>query len=935
MPAHTLLRRTHRAAISTLLATLLLCACSSDTPASLLASGKSYLEKHDTRAAIIQFKNVLQKDNHHAEARFLLGKALLESGNPSGAEIELRKAHELHYAADQVAPELARVLLATGQAAKLIEDFDRTTLTAPEAQADLLTSLAMAHGLESDQAGMQSRLEAALAKQPDFAPAIIAQAQLKAMTGDLATATQLVDDAINKAPKNTEALKLKGDLLLAQKENDQALTAYRRALDVRPDLPAVHSAIITLLMRSRKADEAGKQLEAMKKALPNNPQTLFMDTVLTYEAKDFKGAREKLQPLLKHADNNPQTLELAGEIDFQLKSYGQAEASLSKALQLAPGMLRARRFLALTYLRNNEPHKALATLEPALDQIDNDSSLLSLAGEVYLQNGRTEQAENYFQKSLALDPQNAVKRTSLALTHLRKAGPQGNGATAYNELEQIAASDTGTTADLALISTLLRNQKVDEALKAIDALQKKMPDQALPGFMRGRALLLKKDYKGARTSFEAALKQQPDYIPAAASLAGLDLANKQPEAAKQHFIRILERDNKNIPAHLALAELLARTGSPATEVANEIKKAIAVNAADLPARLALVRLYLATKDAKQAIVAAQEGLAAIPDHPALLQHLGRAQQMAGDTNQALASYAKLAKVQPSSPAPYLLMAETQMAAKNYEATEQNLRKALELKPDLLDAQRALILTYLAAKKQPQAVNVARDVQKQRPQDAIGYVLEGDLAAQQKDWKAATAIYRRGLEHAQDSTDLALRLQASLAASGQGSEAGHFTQNWLKTHPQDLPFRLAMADMALKQKDFAAASQLYRQILAVQPKNALVLNNLAWTAAQLQDPKALEYAEQANAIAPDQPPFMDTWAEILAAKGGEANLTRALSLQQKAVALAPQAANLRLNLAKLLIKAGKKAEARSELETLSKLGDTFPAQAEVSQLLKTL
>ena len=929
----TLLRRT--AVISGLLASLLLCACSSDTPAGLLTSGKTYLEKHDTKAAIIQFKNVLQKDNNNAEARFLLGKALLESGNPAGAEIELRKARELHYADDQLVPELARVLLATGQAAKLIENFDQTRLTNPEAQADLLTSLAMAHGLRNDQDGMQSRLDAALASQADFPPAIIAQAQMKAVAGDLPAAMQLVDSAIKKAPRNTDALKLKGDLLLAQKENEAALAAYRQALSLRPDLVAAHSAIISLLMQGKKTEEAGQQLEAMKKALPNHPQTLFMDTLLAYEAKDFKSAREKLQPLLKFADNNPQALELAGEIDFQLQSYVQAEANLSKALQLAPGMLRARRFLALTYLRNKEAHKALITLEPVLEQVENDSNLLSLAGEVYLQNNQPEQAEKYFQKSLALDPHNAIKRTSVALNHLRKAGPQGNGAAAYGELEQIAATDNGTTADLALISSLLRNRKITEALKAIDGLQKKIPDQPLPYFMRGRALLLKKDYAGARSNFETALKQQADYIPAAASLAGLDLADKQPDAAKAHFKRILDRDNKNIPAHLALAELLARTGSPAADIAAEIKKAIAVNGADLPSRVALVRLYLATKDAKLAIAAAQDGLAAIPDNPTLLQHLGRAQQMAGDTNQALASYANLAKVQASSPVPYLLMAETQMAAKNYEATEQNLKKALELKPDLLDAQRALIITYLAAKKQPQAVNVARDVQKQRPQEAIGYVLEGDLFSQQQDWKTAAAIYRRGLEQAKDSTELALRLHAALSTSGQETEATHFAQSWLKIHTQDLPFRMAMAEIALKHKDFANASQLYRQILAVQPQNALVLNNLAWVAAQQKDPKALDYAIQANTIAPDQPPFMDTWAELLAAKGNPADLAHALELQKKAVSLAPQASNLRFNLAKLLIKAGKKTQARAELETLSKLGDKFPAQAEVSQLLKTL
>ena len=50
-----------------------------------------------------------------------------------------------------------------------------------------------------------------------------------------------------------------------------------------------------------------------------------------------------------------------------------------------------------------------------------------------------------------------------------------------------------------------------------------------------------------------------------------------------------------------------------------------------------------------------------------------------------------------------------------------------------------------------------------------------------------------------------------------------------------------------------------------------------------------------------------------------------------MALAPNAAGIRLNLARALIKAGQKDAARKELDTLAKLGDKFPGQAEVAKL----
>ena len=87
----------HRLAQGTLAAVtaaLLITACGGDNPDTLLASARDYLAKNDAKAAVIQIKNVLQNAPNSAEARYLLGKALMASGDPAGAEVELRKAME-------------------------------------------------------------------------------------------------------------------------------------------------------------------------------------------------------------------------------------------------------------------------------------------------------------------------------------------------------------------------------------------------------------------------------------------------------------------------------------------------------------------------------------------------------------------------------------------------------------------------------------------------------------------------------------------------------------------------------------------------------------------------------------------------------------------------------------------------------------------------
>jgi FimV-like protein len=59
------------------------------------------------------------------------------------------------------------------------------------------------------------------------------------------------------------------------------------------------------------------------------------------------------------------------------------------------------------------------------------------------------------------------------------------------------------------------------------------------------------------------------------------------------------------------------------------------------------------------------------------------------------------------------------------------------------------------------------------------------------------------------------------------------------------------------------------------------------------------------------------------------------LLRDAVQREPKANSIRLNLAKALVMAGDKKSAREQLELLAKLGDAFPAQKEVRDLLTSL
>ena len=900
--------------------------CGGDSPEAMLSSAKDYLAKKDTKTAIIQIKNALQKNADLPEGRYLLGRALLDSGEAAAAELELRKARALQYSPEMVLPALARSTLLQGQFKKVIDEFGAVTVNTVEAKADLDTSIGAAHAALGNRQAAETAIARALAAAPSFAPALMAQARLKASAGDTAGALAVADKLLSENAAHYEGWKIKGDLLLAKNSRDEALAAYRKAVEVKPDYAAGYAALVSMLSRTGKSDDANLALEQMKKNAPKHFLTSYVTAQHAFQKKDFKAARDLIDPLLKQAPGNPAVLELAGAVEFQLKSYARAEDYFLKALQAVPDSLPVRHQLVLTHLRRGQAARALTALEPMLTKIDRDANMLALAGEVFMQNNNIAKADEYFVKASKLDPDDPAKKTSLALTQMAA----GKVDAASAELEKISAADTGTTADMALIVSYLRRNEIDKALRAINALDKKQPNNPATHNLRGRTLMSKRDVAAARQDFERAVQIDPAYLPAVISLAGLDLLDKNVPQAKKRFETLLAADPKNTGAMLAAGELVARTGGTPEEILGWINKAVTANPSDSAARLALIEHYLRNKDPKKAASAAQEALAALPDRPELLDAVGRAQAAAGDTNQSLITFGKLSTQQPDSPVPFMRMAEVQAAGGQRDAAVQSLLRALKIKPDLLDAQRGLVMLHLALNQQNEALAVAREVQKQRPNEAAGFVFEGDIHAAKSDAPRAVLLYRAAFKQAPVS-QVAVKLHAALLASSKG-EAVAFAQSWIRANPKDAEFLLHLGNGATAAKDYPAAITHYENALAQQPENPMILNNLAWVLGQTKSPKAVEYAEKANQLAPNQPAILDTLAMVLAEKG---DTVRSLEMLEQATKLAPQEASIQLNYAKVLIKAGKKSEARKSLEALAKLGERFNQQAEVTQLLAAL
>jgi putative PEP-CTERM system TPR-repeat lipoprotein len=902
------------------LCVVLLAACGRDSPELLINSARDYLAKGDSNAAVIQLRNALQKSPNNAEARYLLGTVLTSRRDPAGAVKELRMALQLGYPPDQTLPALVRALIDDGDAKDVVSEFGNTNLGKADAQAAFKTTIGNAQLSLGKQKEAETAFTAALAAKSDFAGALLGIATLRATNGDIQGAKKLVEDVLAKPDAPPEASLMKARLLLAENQRDAALAVLQKAVDAKPDYLPARYELVSLLISKGELDPASAQIGAIRKVSKQDVRAYFFDALIASQRGNLPVARDAIQQVLKVSPEHVPSLLLAGEIEYRARQFNQAQDYLRRAMKISPDLPYAQRLLAATYLRLGAPTRAVEVLQGPLSRGSKDPELMAVAGEAYLAVGDFPRAAEYFAQTAALDPKNAAARTRLGQVRFA----EGDTEAAIRDLEAASALDpTVSPADLALIANLLRQKQFDQALAAAGRLEKKQPNNPLVYNLKGIVFLTKRDLATARLNFERALQIQPDYLPAVSNLAQLDRLEKKPDTGRKRYEAILEKEPKNEQALLGLAGLLQSLGADPKEIESVLKRAVTANAQSVSARVALTTFYLRRGDGRQALAAAEEANAALANDPRTLELLGQVQLSTGEPMLAVATFNKLVAAKPGSVEPLVRLAGALVVAKDYDKAVDKLREALTINPEFFEASRDIVIIYAQSGRTDQALLEIKAIQRRKPGDARGYLLEGDLWLSQQKWREAEAAYRAAQKLAPDDGAAAAKLYAAMAEAGNSAQADAMADKWLKGHPKDVVLHAYLGERTLRKQDYKSATRHYQALVALQPDNAMFLNNLAWVASELGDAKALSYAEKAAALAPANPAILDTLGMLLVKKG---DVTQGVEKLQKAAQIAPNVASFRLHLAKALIKAGDKQAARKELDTLAQASNATPDKA---------
>lgn len=911
-------RVTRLAVAATLAASALLAACKSDTPESLLADAKQLQQKGDRKGAQIQLKNALGKDPNNGEARYELAKLSLEMNDPVSAEKEARRALDLKYKQQDSERLLAEALLRLGDFQKMLDDTDKFERT-PSLLA--LRGEALIGLRKLDQA--KKEFQVALEAQPDSADALTGMARLAAIGNDLEGARALADQAISKDASNINALTFKGELLRAQEKPDEARAAFAEVLKLDPTNSSANLEQAYLDIVAGKLDAAQAAVNQAKKSAPRSLPTLYTQALIDYSRGNFTAARDNLQLLAKSAPNHLPSMLLSASVDFQLDNLHAGEAKLRTYLDAMPGNAYARKMLAATLLRENQPAEALTVLEPALKDKVSDGSMLELAAQAHMLLREPAKSAALLEQAVALNPKRSP--TYIALGGARIAmGEREQGMAMLKKALELEPDSL--PAALALARARLGGGEFDQAMAVLTQQEAKHGKQADLHILKGHVLLAKKDKAGARAAFSKAVELAPTSYPAVINLAQLELVEQKPEAARGHLLKLLERDKGNVLAMTALAQLAERD-KKRDEATQWLEKAAAVDLNALAPAVRLGGYYLQTRQPNKAVDYLRNVLVIHSTSPVVLEMMGRAQQMSGDLPGAYETFSKLAGAMPKAPQPQLFLASVQIQRKDLPGAQASVKKALALAPNFIPAYLMQADLALLQNKPDEALAIARGLQKSQPKQVVGFVMEAEQLVRMGKPAQAVGPYQQAFNMS-PRPELLMKLAAALRAANRPAEADAQVATWRKAHPDEPLGMLYSAELNIATKQYKLAIGQLEAVLGKAPDNVMALNNLAWSYQQEKDKRALPTAEKASQLAGENPTVMDTLGWILAEQN---QLERALPLLKKASELAPQASDIRGHYAAALWKKGDKAGARKELQAA--MSDTRFAQSDEGRSLQ--
>ncbi|BFT29113.1 hypothetical protein D210916BOD24_02890 [Alteromonas sp. D210916BOD_24] len=890
--------------------------CTEKSAESHLVDARAFVSQQQIDAAIVEYKNAIQKAPDSAEARAELGKLYIQKNNFIAAEKELNRALELGYPASEIIPILSLAYQQTG-AENALMNIDHA--------AEGMTAV------ESAEVGFYKLQSLVRLNKPEEARALLTElstldtssvykglidSYTYILDNDLEGAVAATEQLREQAPSNRDVLQQLASLYLQQNESDKAIDVYSSYMKSYPEDIANKFTYAALLVQNQQLAKADPIVDELLKLNENHPLLNTFKGIIESAKGNFAKALEHLEVAVQNGRNDQVVRLVAGFSAYQIQDFEAAQRHLTMVASSLPDNHPGLRMLADSMLQLGENDEALEVLARVEGEQTSDAALFSKASYQLLKDGNVVGAKKMVEKT------ETVSSTAEDLSRLGVLQLSLNDIEGLVNLEQaVEKAPESVTTQNTLIRAYIATNQLDKAKQAAEQWHQTSPKTAVPLVYLGSIAIAQKEFDKAQSYLDQAGQLDDANNEVEYAKIKLLIAQDKKDEAMASVRNVIKAQPTDIQA-LTIWYALAAEKGQTQDVLVHAQKQLDSNTDDLNLRILLARFYSleGSLDKTHELLAEVQGDGASPLSYWNLK--GQTLIALNKVDDAVAFFDSWLSFYPQDLnavlGKLLILDATRQFEEALTLTNNVLKKRADTRLSLL---KAYFHTRLAQPKPAwDIVNSATDEVKALP------FVQGVIARLKLlDGNASDAVDNAKVAYeATPNADNALLLLAIYENSDNAEQGYNFLTQHVKDNAQDIQSTMLLAERQI-QRDRASSIATYEDILKRSPDNFVVLNNLAYLAYEDGDlSKAESLAKRAVSLQGQNADAVDTLAQIYIAKGEK---DAALALYEEISIRPIPNEEVYLNHVELLLSMDKKTLAKRRLASREFTSDTAKARVE--------
>jgi tetratricopeptide (TPR) repeat protein len=664
----------------------------------------------------------------------------------------------------------------------------------------------------------------------------------KALIGDkkIRKAYWELQETVRLDPNNLDARLEYGQFLLFGKESEieDALAQSEAVLAVEPERASAWVLKARALQALKRGDEAGEAFARAVEVAPDEAAPLLL--LANYHRRREEPA--KAEPLYRKLVEVEQSFASHAALAAFLAADGErddeAEENYRKAIELAETERRATAYslLANFFYARERSDEAEAVLLEGIEAEQGNLELIYGLARFYHSRGETEKADAMIEEATKADPDDP--KPYLLLSSYRSRQGDLEGALEAAEAA-LGASPEDQSAKLRKAELLVDigyrsddESRVAQGRAIVNAVLAREEANPEALFVKAKIDLAEHELESAATSLRRAIEARPEWAQAHFLLGSTLLLQGHRPAARAEVSRALELDADLVEAERILARIHASLGDHGLAVETG-RRVLRRDPGDATTHILVAQSLLRQEKVDEALVE----LETIPEGsrgPEAHYALGRLFARKGD----------------------------------WEAARRHLIAAQDPDSPRFEVLRALLDLDMREGRLAESAERIEAAQTANPDDSRLNRLHGEVLLYSGKKAEAEAAFRRAIEL--DPNDLGgyQNLARYLAITGRPGEVLATYEEALKQNPDSGALHMVVGSLYELQSRSEEAMARYEDAIRLDPDLAVARNNLAYLITEEGGDldRALDLAQEAKAILPDNPNAADTLGWVLYKKG---------------------------------------------------------------------